>query len=78
MLTTNAIKILREGCAESWGITLSNLLASTLEVMDGFAGKAPSHNAQNNSKTNALNSIPFASDLTFRVDSELSGEQAYV
>ncbi|MBY0428598.1 MAG: hypothetical protein K2Q32_05205 [Alphaproteobacteria bacterium] len=92
MLTTNTIKIPQgiywKGCAESWGLPLSNLLTSTLEMMDGFAGNAPSNYAQNNSKTNALNSVPFASDLTFRVDSDKvftenryltsTGEPAYV
>ena len=88
MLTTNTIKILWKGCAESWGIFLGNLPLHAHEAMDGFASKPFSNNPQNNSKTNALNGIPFASDLTFRVDSTKvfaenrtltsTGEQAHV
>ncbi len=74
----NTSPTLQQSCAESWGLPLNNALQTLIEAKGAFSDRMASKTTQNNSKNKALLLFAFAADLTFRFDSEHSGEQAYV
>lgn len=75
---TNAIRTFLEGCAESWGLPLSNTSSGVFDSVHHSLDMARPNNTQNTSKNKALLDFEFVARLTFRVDSEYSGEQAHV
>lgn len=74
----NTDPTLQQSCAESWGLPLNNALQTLIEAKGVFSDRMATKTTQNISKNKALLLFAFAADLTFRFDSEYSGEQAYV
>ena len=70
----NILLNLERSSAKLWGYPLNNALQRVVEE----AGQTPSVNTKNISKNKTLHDFVFAADLTFRFDSDFSGEQAHV